>query len=103
MKITPVKGTNDYLPNEVRIRDYLQQEILKTYLACGFERINTPILEDIENLDKSDGGENLGLIFKILKRGDKFEKAINESKFSELADTGLRYDLHITAYKILCK
>ncbi len=93
MKITPVKGTNDYLPNEVRIRDYLQQEILKTYLACGFERINTPILEDIENLDKSDGGENLGLIFKILKRGDKFEKAINESKFSELADTGLRYDL----------
>ena len=28
MKITPVKGTNDYLPNEVEIRDYLQNEIL---------------------------------------------------------------------------
>ena len=27
MKITPVKGTNDYLPNEVEIRDYLQNGI----------------------------------------------------------------------------
>ena len=31
MKITSVKGTNDYLPNEVEIRDYLQDEILKDY------------------------------------------------------------------------
>ena len=36
MKITPVKGTNDYLPNEVEIRDYLQNEILKVYVANGF-------------------------------------------------------------------
>ena len=65
MKITPVKGTNDYLPNEVEIRDYLQNEILKVYVANGFEHITTPIIEDIENLDKSDGGENLNLIFKL--------------------------------------
>ena len=38
MKITPVKGTNDYLPNEVEIRDYLQNEILKVYVANGFEQ-----------------------------------------------------------------
>lgn len=49
MKITPVKGTNDYLPNEVEIRDYLQNEILKVYVANGFEHITTPIIEDIEN------------------------------------------------------
>ena len=48
MKITPVKGTNDYLPNEVEIRDYLQNEILKVYVANGFEHITTPIIEDIE-------------------------------------------------------
>ena len=77
MKITPVKGTNDYLPNEVEIRDYLQNEILKVYVANGFEHITTPIIEDIENLDKSDGGENLNLIFKIMKRGDKLEKAVS--------------------------
>ena len=68
MKITTVKGTNDYLPEEVRLRDYLQNQILNTYQDAGFERIMTPAVEDIENLDKSDGGDNLNLIFKILKR-----------------------------------
>lgn len=93
MKATPVKGTNDYLPREVRLRNYLQGEIVRTYQSCGFERIQTPILEDIENLDKSEGGENLGLIFKVLKRGDKFQKAIEDGQFQALADLGLRYDL----------
>ena len=51
MKVTPVKGTNDYLPKEVEIRDYLQQKILEVYLANGFEHIITPVIEDIENLD----------------------------------------------------
>ena len=64
MKISPVKGTADYLPREVLVRDYLQNTILETYRSCGFERITTPIIEDIENLDKSEGGENLNLIFK---------------------------------------
>ena len=44
MKITPVKGTNDYLPNEVEIRDYLQNEILKVYVANGFEHIQHLLL-----------------------------------------------------------
>ena len=77
MKITTVKGTNDYLPEEVRLRDYLQNQILNTYQDAGFERIMTPAVEDIENLDKSDGGDNLKLILKILKRGDKLKKAID--------------------------
>lgn len=93
MKTTPVKGTNDYLPKEVLIRDYLQKSILETYQSYGFEKITTPVIEDIENLDKSDGGENLGLIFKILKRGDKLEKAIAQKEFDTMADLGLRYDL----------
>ena len=52
MKVTPVKGTNDYLPKEVEIRDYLQQKILEVYLANGFEHIITPVIEDIENYMK---------------------------------------------------
>ncbi len=68
MKSSPLKGMRDILPREQRVRDYVQGEILKTYRAAGFERISTPILEDMENLDKSDGGDNLNLIFKVLKR-----------------------------------
>ncbi|MDD6572791.1 MAG: histidine--tRNA ligase [Thermoflexaceae bacterium] len=95
MKTNTVKGTNDYLPSQVALRDYLQSVILKTYQNHGFERIMTPILEDIENLDKSEGGENLNLIFKVLKRGDKLSEAIENQQFkeNELADMGLRYDL----------
>lgn len=97
MKITSVKGTNDYLPNEVEIRDYLQNRILGVYKENGFEHIITPAVEDIENLDKSDGGENLNLIFKIMKRGDKLYKAlasgVTSENENELADMGLRYDL----------
>ena len=93
MKITTVKGTNDYLPEEVRLRDYLQTQILNTYIDAGFERIMTPAVEDIENLDKSDGGDNLNLIFKILKRGDKLTKAIEGGDEKNLCDMGLRDDL----------
>ncbi len=93
MKIGTVKGTSDYLPREVALREFIQNTILETYKLNGFERIMTPALEDIENLDKSDGGENLNLIFKLLKRGEKLSRAIENSQFSALADMGLRYDL----------
>ncbi len=93
MKASTVKGMNDYLPKEVRMRQHLQDVIVNTYQSCGFERIMTPIIEDIDNLDKSEGGDNLNLIFKIMKRGDKLEKAIAQEKYDEIADMGLRYDL----------
>ena len=40
-----------------------------------------------------DGGDNLNLIFKVLKRGDKLEKALASGSEKELSDMGLRYDL----------
>ena len=95
MKINPLKGMKDYLPEEMRLRDYVQGKILETYRASGFERIATPMLEDIENLDKSDGGDNLNLIFKVLKRGDKLDAALAAGDPKALTDMGLRYDLTV--------
>lgn len=91
MKSTPVKGTADYLPGQALLRDYLQGVILETYRSAGFERILTPAIEDMENLEKSEGGDNLNLMFKILKRGEKLDAAIANGE--PLSDLGLRYDL----------
>lgn len=93
MKTNPLKGMKDYLPAEQRLRDAVQGKILQTYRASGFERISTPILEDAENLDKSDGGDNLNLIFKVLKRGEKLAAALQTGEEKALSDMGLRYDL----------
>ena len=93
MKIQPLKGMRDLLPAEQTLRDYIQGQILEVYRAAGFERISTPILEDMETLAKSEGGENLNLIFKVLKRGDKLAAALDAGKYDQLADMGLRYDL----------
>ena len=86
MKTQALKGMRDLLPNEQTLRDYIQGKILETYRASGFERISTPMLEDMENLDKSDGGDNLNLIFKVLKRGDKLTAALNSGDPKELSD-----------------
>ncbi len=91
MKTKSVKGTRDYLPSEAELREYMQRTIVEIYRENGFSRIMTPAVEDAENLDKSDGGDNLNLIFKILKRGDKLQKALENG--AELCDMGLRYDL----------
>ena len=95
MKVNALKGMKDILPAEQKLRDYVQSKILETYRASGFERISTPMLEDAENLDKSDDGDNLNLIFKVLKRGEKLEAALNAQTVEEksLSDMGLRYDL----------
>ncbi len=91
MRIKSLKGTNDYLPEQAALREYIEQTILACYRENGFRRIMTPAIEDIENLDKSDGGDKLNLIFKILKRGEKFTKAMETG--DNLCDMGLRYDL----------
>ena len=93
VSVLPVRGTKDFLPQEMVVRDYVQNVILQTYQAHGFQHIQTPIMESIERLSKSEGGENLSLIFKILKRGEKLQ--LNQGPLTEndLVDSGLRYDL----------
>ena len=102
MKLNALKGMRDILPEEQKIRDFIQGKIIETYTSSGFERISTPILEDSENIAKSEGGENLNLVFNVLKRGEKLDSALKEKPSAEhLSDMALRYDLTLPLARFL--
>lgn len=100
--LTPVRGTNDYLPKEMAVRERVRSEILKTYKKYGFMQISAPILEDIDNLLGSDGGDNTKLIFKVLKRGEKLDLSTPNLSERDLVDIGLRYDLTVPMVRLFC-
>lgn len=82
----------DVLPDEVALRDWAMAQILEVYRRHGFVRIETPAVESLRLLLRSDGGENEKLVFKILKRGEKLAAA---GPAEEMADLGLRFDLTV--------
>ena len=94
LKKKPTTGMKDILPREMEIRDYVIGQIKETYRTFGFQSIETPCVEHIENLNNKQGGENEKLIFKILKRGQKLNLETAETE-SDLVDGGLRYDLTV--------
>ena len=94
LKKKPVTGMKDVMPAEMEIRDYLIGLIKDTYKTFGFQSMETPCVEHIENLCSKQGGDNEKLIFKILKRGEKLK--IDEAKEeNDLVDGVLRYDLTV--------
>jgi histidyl-tRNA synthetase len=101
LSTAPARGMRDFLPQEAALRDWAISRLVSVYEKFGFNRIETPAVENIANLKNSEGGENLSLIFEILKRGDKLEKVLankNDSTkelLSELSDLGLRFDLTV--------
>ncbi len=90
----PTTGMKDITPQEMELRNYVMNEIRKTYSSFGFTQIETPAVEHIENLCSKQGGENEKLIFKILKRGEKLNLADAKAE-NDLVDGGLRYDLTV--------
>ena len=91
----PVRGTEDFLPREARIREIVRQKILTSYQNNGYNLISTPILEHLDFLNSSEGGDNLRLIFKTLKRKDKLDLTKPDLTEDDIAEEGLRYDLTV--------
>ncbi|MBS5484953.1 MAG: histidine--tRNA ligase [Eubacterium sp.] len=98
----PVTGMKDILPEEMKIRNYVQNVIKDTYKAFGFTQIETPCVENISNLTSKQGGENEKLIFKILKRGGKLNLETAKEEM-DLVDNGLRYDLTVPLVRYYSK
>ena len=90
---TPVRGMRDMLPKDVALREFLLEIIERVSREAGYNKIETPVMEHLENLTGKVGGENEKLIFKVLKRGRELERA--EKNGEELSDSALRYDLTV--------
>ena len=95
MSTQPARGMRDFLPEDVRRRDYVVGIIRSVYDRYGFEPLETPAAENIETLLGKYGDEGNKLIFKILKRG--------EHEASGQADLALRYDLTVPLARVVAE
>ncbi|NNN12286.1 MAG: histidine--tRNA ligase, partial [Acidimicrobiaceae bacterium] len=86
----------DILPEEVARRNLALSTIRAIFKGYGFEEIETPVVEALPLLGSGGGGENEKLIFKILKRGEKLQAAVEDGSLEDqLAESGLRFDLTV--------
>jgi histidyl-tRNA synthetase len=85
----------DFLPADVRRREYVIGVIKEVYERYGFEPLETPAVENIETLMGKYGEEGNQLIYKILKRG--VHEATGE------ADLALRYDLTVPLARVVAE
>ena len=70
MSTKPPGGTRDFLPEDIRRREYVINVVREVYEKYGFEPLETPAFENIETLLGKYGEEGNKLIFKILRRGE---------------------------------
>jgi histidyl-tRNA synthetase len=89
------RGMRDFLPADVRRREYVIGVIKEVYERYGFEPLETPAVENIETLTGQYGEEGSKLIYKILKRG--------EHEKSGEADLALRYDLTVPLARVVAQ
>ncbi len=85
----------DFLPDDVRRRQYVIGVIADVYQKYAFEPLETPAVENIETLQGKYGEEGDRLIFKILKRGEGAETG--------QADLALRYDLTVPLARVVAE
>src|SRR5215471_13658806 len=96
MKIdnSPARGMRDLLPADVAVRDHVLESIVAVYRRFGYQRIETPALEDINRLQSGQGADNEKLIYEVLRRGLPAEVPAG-TFLRDLVDLGLRYDLTV--------
>ena len=91
---SPARGMRDLLPADVAVRDHVLESIMAVYRRFGYQRIETPALENIDRLQSGEGADNEKLIYQVLRRGLPPEVAAGTA-LRELVDLGLRYDLTV--------
>ncbi len=91
---SPARGMRDLLPADVAVRDHVLDSIVAVYRRFGYQRIETPALENIDRLQSGEGADNEKLIYEVLRRGLPPEVPAG-TPLRDLVDLGLRYDLTV--------
>ena len=89
MKLMNVRGTYDYMPSDMRIRNKIVDTLRKNFEAYGYQPLETPMLNYYELLSYkySEDAEILSEIYRLSDQGDR--------------DLGLRYDLTVPFCKVV--
>lgn len=101
MNYNVVKGTRDFLPEQMNKRNYIFNTIKKVYQLHGFSQIETPALENLSTLMGKYGEEGDRLIYKVLNSGNFLEKIDLNKELdykkvtNKISEKGLRYDLTV--------
>ncbi len=100
--VVPVSGMRDFLPLDVVRREYVINIVRDTFRLYGFQPVETPALEHLATLQGKYGEEGDQLMYRVLKRGAKLERALQtDTGTAELADMGLRYDLTVPLARLI--
>ena len=84
--LTP-KGFRDYLPRQMRLRNFVVSILRQTFEKYGFEPLETPTLEYASTLLGKYGEEADRLVYTFKDKGDR--------------DLGLNYDLTVPTARVL--
>lgn len=89
MKLMNVKGTFDYMPKDMKIRNNILDVLRKNFEAYGYLPVETPIINyyDLLSYKYSDDAEILSEVYRLTDQGDR--------------DLGLRYDLTVPFCKVV--
>jgi histidyl-tRNA synthetase len=96
------RGTRDFGPKEMALRNYVFSIIKGHFEAFGFQTIETPAMENLSVLTGKYGDEGDQLLFKILNSGDYLSKVSGDpmhlgskALLPQISEKGLRYDLTV--------
>ena len=89
MKLMNVKGTFDYMPKDMKIRNRITDILRKNFEKYGYLPIETPMLNyyDLLSYKYNDDAEILSEIYKLTDQGER--------------NLGLRYDLTVPFCKVV--
>ena len=71
MKIPPVKGTRDFYPPDMAIRNFIMDGWKKVSLRNGFEEYDGPIFEYLKMYQIKSGDEIVEQLFSLTDRGGR--------------------------------